>query len=251
MEFYSFLGNKKIKVDLNSPIDISIPLTFSKKSLNAWGLSLPYKKPVKMGSWVGSVAEGGDLNFNDLYFNPHAHLTHTECVGHIDSNNSSINSKLKNFFFFAKLISVCPEKINGDLIITKKVVSEKIDSIQHPFNSIIIRTLPNDINKKCKDYSNQNPPYFSEECIKYLVEIGINHLLIDLPSVDREKDDGLLKNHKIFFNLSGGGNENTITEFVFISNTIIDADYFLNLQFIPLENDASPSRPVLFKIDYK
>ena len=40
--------------------------------------------------------------------------------------------------------------------------------------------------------------YFSEECIKYLVEIGINHLLIDLPSVDREKDDGHLKNHKIF-----------------------------------------------------
>ena len=52
-----------------------------------------------MGSWVGSVAEGGDLNFNDLYFNPHAHLTHTECVGHIDSNNSSINSNLKHFFF--------------------------------------------------------------------------------------------------------------------------------------------------------
>ena len=77
------------------------------------------------------------------------------------------------------------------------MVLEKIDSIQQPFNSIIIRTLSNDINKKRKNYSNQNPPYFSEECIKYLVEIGINHLLIDLPSVDREKDDGLLKNHKI------------------------------------------------------
>ena len=68
---------------------------------------------------------------------------------------------------------------------------------------------------KCKDYSNQNP-YFAEECMKYLVEIGINHLLIDLPSVDREKDDGHLKNHKIFFNLSGCGYDNTLILFLFL-----------------------------------
>ena len=250
MEFNSFLGNKKIKVDLNSPIDISIPLFFSEKSINAWGIPPAFKKSVRMGSWVGSVKEGGDVNFNDLYFNPHAHTTHTECVGHIDTNNTSINSKLKSFFFFTKLISVYPEKINHDLIITKKIVSEKLNNT-YSFNSLVIRTLPNNITKKNKDYSDQNPPYFSEECIKYLIEKGVNHLLIDLPSVDKEKDNGLLKNHKLFFNLSDGGNENSITEFVYIPNKVIDADYFLNLQFMPLENDASPSRPVLFKIDYK
>ena len=77
MDFYSFLGNKKIKINLNNPIDISIPITFLEKSLKAWGVSSPKKVPVKSGSWVGSVKKGGSVNFNNIYFNPHAHVTHS------------------------------------------------------------------------------------------------------------------------------------------------------------------------------
>ena len=36
-----------------------------------------------MGDWVASVQEGASVNFNNIAFNPHAHGTHTECVGHI------------------------------------------------------------------------------------------------------------------------------------------------------------------------
>ena len=76
------------------------------------------------------------------------------------------------------------------------------------------------------------------------------YLYINGNTYEGEFKDGIQEGNGVF-NFSNGGNENTITEFVYIPNDVMDADYFLNLQFMPLENDASPSRPVLFKIDYK
>ncbi len=85
--------------------------------------------------------------------------------------------------------------------------------------------------------------------MEYLVELGIEHLLIDLPSVDKEKDNGALLAHKTFWNYDGELRKSaTITEFIFVPNHILDGTYFLNLQVAPFENDASPSRPVLYKI---
>jgi len=249
MDFYSSIGNKKIKINFNTPIDISIPINFSNSNLRVWGVDSPTKKPVQIGSWIGSVEKGAAVNFNNIYFNPHAHVTHTECVGHITKLEKSINAQQKNFFFYAKLISVLPEKKGQDFIISKELISKKI-KIERPFNTLIIRTFPNHFEKKIKDYTNQNPPYLTESCALYLKDLGIKNLLIDLPSIDKEKDEGRLTNHKIFFDFLEGGNENTITELVYIPNEVVDGDYFLNLQFAPIENDASPSRPVLFKIDY-
>ncbi|MCH2217623.1 MAG: cyclase family protein, partial [Flavobacteriales bacterium] len=77
----------------------------------------------------------------------------------------------------------------------------------------------------------------------------IKHLLIDLPSVDKEKDDGLLLAHHGFWNTLGELRlDATITEFIYVPNSVEDGTYFLNLMVAPFENDASPSRPVLFTI---
>ncbi len=78
---------------------------------------------------------------------------------------------------------------------------------------------------------------------------GINHLLIDLPSIDKEKDNGALLAHRAFWRVEGKMRTTaTITEFIFVNNSIKDGTYILNLQLAPMENDASPSRPVLFKV---
>jgi len=51
--------------------------------------------------FVGKVSEGASTNFNDIYFNPHAHGMHTECVGHnLPTTFHSINQKLKEVFLF-------------------------------------------------------------------------------------------------------------------------------------------------------
>ena len=199
------------------------------------------------------MSEGSSTNFNNIFFNPHGHGTHTECLGHITHDFYSINQCLKQFFFFAELISVEPAISNDDLIITK-------DQIENLLNdklpeALIIRTLPNSDAKKSKNYSNSNPAYLTEAAAIYIREIGIQHLLIDLPSVDREEDEGKLLAHKAFWNVKNTKNLNsdarlncTITEMIYVENQVVDGSYILNLQIASFENDASPSKPVLYKI---
>jgi kynurenine formamidase len=121
--------------------------------------------------------------------------------------------------------------------------------------ALIIRTLPNLETKKSKNYSKTNPPYLSEEAAIFIREIGIQHLLIDLPSVDREEDEGKLLAHKAFWNVKDVTNLNedarmncTITEMIYVEDEIQDGNYMLNLQIASFENDASPSKPILYKL---
>lgn len=241
------------QIDLSKPIDISIPLSNTDKNPIAWYIEKPEIEPVKFGDWVGKVSEGSSTNFNNIFFNPHGHGTHTECLGHITREFYSINQCLKLFFFTAELISIEPTSINDDLVITKHQIEKALKG-KNP-EAIVIRTLPNLQTKKSTNYSKTNPPYLAEEAATYIREIGIQHLLIDLPSVDREEDEGKLLAHKAFWNVKDVNNLNadarlncTITEMIFVEDEIQDGSYFLNLQIASFENDASPSKPILYKI---
>ena len=89
-----------------------------------------------------------------------------------------------------------------------------------------------------------------EEAVDLLVKKGVKHLLIDLPSIDREKDGGELRGHNAFWNTKGKLRlDATITELIYVPNHIEDGTYFLNLQIAPFENDATPSKPILYKIE--
>jgi kynurenine formamidase len=247
------------EIDLSKPIDISIPLTNTDENPIAWYLDKPEIEPVKVGDWIGKVSEGkSSTNFNNIFFNPHGHGTHTECLGHITRDFYSINQCLKQFFFTAELVSVEPKSIDGDLVITLENISTALDVTLKsgiPKEALIIRTLPNIEGKKHKKYSHTNPPYLAEEAAIFIRESGIQHLLIDLPSVDREEDEGKLLAHKAFWNVKDVNTLNedarlncTITELIFVDNAILDGSYILNLQIASFENDASPSKPVLYKI---
>ncbi len=242
------------EVDLSKPIDISISLTNTDENPIAWYIDKPEIKPVVFGDWIGKVSEGkSSTNFNNIFFNPHGHGTHTECLGHITNEFYSINQSLKQFFFMAELISVQPELQNEDLVITKSQI-EKALNINSP-EAIIIRTLPNNSDKVSMKYSHTNPPYLLEEAAIFIRESGIQHLLIDLPSVDKEHDDGKLLAHKAFWNVKNIIHLNdearlnsTITEMIFVNDKVQDGSYLLNLQIASFENDASPSKPILFEI---
>jgi kynurenine formamidase len=244
---------ENFKIDLSKPIDISIPLTNTDENPIAWYLEKPIIEPVKNDDWSGKVSEGSSTNFNNIFFNPHGHGTHTECLGHITADFYSINQCLKQFFFSAKLISIEPIVINGDFVITKSLLEM---ALNNDFSeALIIRTLPNNESKKNKKYSHTNPPYLDEKAAIFIHKIGIKHLLIDLPSIDKEEDEGKLLAHKAFWNVKNIHQLNddarfdcTITEMIFVNNNIEDGDYILNLQIASFENDASPSKPVLFKI---
>ncbi|WP_299366229.1 cyclase family protein [Winogradskyella sp.] len=239
--------SKKLKIDLSQPLDLSIAIRADKPNVNAWYIGPPKIEPEVFENGIISVEEGASVNFNTITFNPHSHGTHTETVGHITKKKYSINKYLKQFFFLAEVVTVAPEKFGEDYIISAKQLQFAIGNKKR--DALVMRTLPNTREKKSKQYSNTNWTYFQEDAIKLLVKKGIKHLLIDLPSVDREEDGGVLKGHNAFWNTQGKlRTDATITEFIYVSNKIKDGTYMLNLQIAPFENDATPSKPILYQI---
>lgn len=238
------VGEKTYAINLSKPLDISIPLRASKRNVNAWYLDEPKLEKVL------DVNRGDSVNFNTLTFNPHAHGTHTETVGHITKESYSINKCLKQFFFTAELISVAPEKYLKDYIFSKKQIQHLLKG--KSADALVIRSMPNMLEKKSKQHSNTNWPYIKADAMEFIRKKGIKHLLIDQPSVDREKDGGQLLSHKAFWNVDGDiRKDSTITELIYVSNRIKDGSYLLNLQIAPFENDAAPSKPILYKIEEK
>ncbi|HTB05990.1 MAG TPA: cyclase family protein [Bacteroidia bacterium] len=239
---------KTYKTDFSQPIDISIPLRAGEQNVNAWHAEPVKIEPVKAGDWIGEVKSGASVNFRNISFNPHGNGTHTECVGHISKEDYSVNQSLKTFFFIAELISILPDELpNGDFVITAKHIQNCLEG-KTP-EALIIRTVSNPPSKINNHYSDSNPPYITEEAMRYIVSIGVNHLLIDLPSVDKEKDGGKVLCHHIFWDYPANTQTNkTITELIYAPNSILDGSYLLNLQIASFENDASPSKPVLYKL---
>jgi len=236
------VDNKVYNINLSKPLDISIALRTSKSNVNAWYIGAPKKEAVL------SLSNGDPVNFNTITINPHAHGTHTETVGHILDGNYSINKCLKQFFFTAELITVAPERVDEDMIISKNQINLLLK--QKTPEALVIRTMPNTTDKKNKQYSNTNWPYLKKEAVEFIKRRGIKHLLIDQPSVDKEKDNGELLAHNAFWNTSGEIRKNcTITELIYVPNKLKDGSYILNLQIAPFDNDAAPSKPILYKIE--
>lgn len=241
------INSKNYQINFTKPIDISIAIDVSKQNVNAWYIGDPKIFPEDYEGQKIKVSEGAAVNFNNIEFNPHAHITHTECAGHITEKVHSVNQNLKQFFFLTEVVTIAPTQLDEDFVITKKQLQFALGNKKR--EAVVIRTLPNLADKKETQYSNTNPPYLLEDAAIYLREKGVKHLLVDLPSVDRESDEGKLLSHNAFWNTAGKLRlDATITEFIYVPNNVEDGIYFLNLMIAPFENDASPSKPILYQI---
>ena len=240
-------NHQQFTTNLKNPIDISIPLKEGLDTVNCFWSTYVDIAPVKMGSFIGDTKQGGAVNFKTVKFTPHGNGTHTECVGHISTGDETINQSLNEFHFVAQLLSIYPQKQeNGDRVILKSQIEGELDN---GIEAIVIRTQPNDDLKLTTNYSGTNPPYIHHEAVEYLVENGIKHLLIDLPSVDRESDDGKLLAHKAFWKFpENTRTDATITELIYVTHNVKDGLYLLNIQIASFELDASPSKPVLYAL---
>jgi len=236
-------------IDTQQGIDLSIPITTQANSTRAWHSQTPKIIPVQQGNFIGSVARGASVNFRTIAFSPHGNSTHTECLGHITHEVFSINDTLKDFFFDALLISLQPREVSTmDRVITAEQIH--VATANKKCQALIIRTLPNSENKLTTNYSDTNPPYLEAQCAKILDDLGVEHLLVDMPSVDKEHDGGALAMHRSFWQVPENPQyHKTITELIFVPDTAIDGRYILNLQLAPIENDASPSRPIIYSIN--
>ncbi len=250
MKFYL---NTTQFIDTKFPLDISIPLSNTTENPRAWYVDLPVFEPVMENGFIGSVQKGGSVNFRNIFFNPHGHGTHTECLGHITPEVYSINNVLKRYFFNAEVITISPSiQINHkdqkeDRIIFKEDLISALKGKN--CEALILRTIPNNNQKRHINYTQTNPPYLHVDCVEVLNQHGVKHFLLDLPSVDREEDGGKLEFHHAFWQVPSNPQfDKTITEMIFVSDSIKDGSYILELQTAPFENDAAPSRPVLYEI---
>ncbi len=238
------------KSDLSAGKDISIPLISEAVAPKCFYAPDFKIEPVVAGDFIGSVEAGSPVNFKNIFINPHGNGTHTECVGHITKEPFTIHECLKEFHYVARLVTLIPDVLpNGDQIITEQLLIEKLENVPNT-DVIIIRTLPNDDGKMVADYSGKNPPYFTLEAIHYLHKKGVNHLITDLPSIDREEDGGRLDGHKTFWGYPDHIKDNkTITEMIYVPDGILDDVYFCNIQIVSIMSDASPSKIMLYEMN--
>ena len=256
------IGNKKYNVDFSKGIDISIPLNFNGSQPNTYGVDRASSKPYQDGQFIGDTRKGGPCNFETYSFTPHCNGTHTECIGHITDERIDILSSLNKEMIPSVLISITPKRTDEnyiptlnteDLVITKEDLEFQLKDVSPEFlQGLIIRTLPNSESKKSRDYMKETPSFFSIEAMEYIVSLGVEHLLVDTPSVDRLLDEGNLSAHNIFWETKGkefntNTKNKTITEMIFTSENIKDGSYLLNLQIPAFVSDAAPSRPILYK----
>ena len=279
------LNNTSYQVNFTSSWSLAIAVNFNQPTQqpNHFSANAAQATPMQAGGFVGDTKQGGSCNVNELTINPHCNGTHTESIAHIcdfsmddiiEKNGNSKNSALTLAQLSLPALMPCvvisitpelaiksgdnysPEFYDHDLIISRSALKQALASYHdEQLQALVIRSLPNTSNKRQQAYNSDNQPaFFSREAILYLNERGVEHLVVDLPSIDRLHDEGLMTCHHLFWQVDEGSHQvnehslvdKTITEMAFIADEVNDGFYFINIQTPAFNNDAAPSRPVLF-----
>jgi arylformamidase len=242
---------RRYSFDPAAPLDISLPLAPGPEQVSCFWAEPVQFDTIRVGSFVGSVALGGSTNYQRVHVTPHGNGTHTECYGHISPDPAvTLNQCLRQFLFVARLVSVAPRpQPNGDLVVLLTDVRAALLPDEVLPEAFILRTLPNEEAKRRRQYSSTNPIYIEPALAQFLVDNNVQHFLLDLPSVDREEDAGQLLAHHAFWRYPAQPRCGaTITELIFVPDEVADGLYLLNIQITSLELDASPSKPVLYRL---
>ncbi|HCP40781.1 MAG TPA: metal-dependent hydrolase [Cryomorphaceae bacterium] len=248
MKINLHLNGAEYTIDLSTPFaDLSMPVG---DVARAWYINAPTFSPVILGDWKGSVAMGGGVNFFSINFNPHAHGTHTETAGHITKERHSVHEHFKNPFSIVLVLYPLVEDGKVSMVNFEKAWQEaERKGGTKGVSTVILKTDCGNANRS-RNYSNSDWPYLDAEIGAFLRTAGIDHLIIDQPSVDQEEDGGALACHRSFW---GDHPEKslhrTITELAHIPDHVVPGNYLLNLQVAPMQNDAAPSRPMLYLLE--
>lgn len=241
MPIFSFIDkNKTYSYDSDHGISLGHQLNDNGATPKAWYSSNPSINAIQQEGFSGDTRLGGSVNSNEIRIQPHNHGTHTECYGHLTDERVALCDVFKGYLGLATLHSI-------DLPYGKPIEEKHLPRTSHP--ALILRTS---IDGFCaKDFSNSDPSYISPQAMEAIVAFRVNHLLIDLPSVDPEFDQGKLIAHRIFWdyrNNAYGRTSCTITEMVRIPKKITDSTYLLDLHTVDWNTDAVPSNPIIYPI---
>jgi len=247
------LDGREVEVNLSRPIEIALHLNFDAAQPRHFGAPAATTQAFAVPGFSGSVAAGASCNCNVITLIPHCNGTHTECVGHLTTDPVDVWRLAPKGLIPAVLISIEPTDATrestdptpqpGDKLITRTALEGHWPRNFQP-RAVVIRT------------GSGPGPYLSREAAEFLVARGIEHLVVDLPSIDRAHDEGRLTAHRVFFGLPRGATTSTVatrahttvTEFAYIPADVTDGPYLLEIQVPAISGDAVPSRPLLYPI---
>lgn len=264
-DFQYTLGGRQFRANVEA-IDITIPLDFDGLQPSFYDADPATARPMHSGQFIGDTRLGGSCNAEHVDIIAHCNGTHTECVGHITHERVSVHRLATAPLYPCRLVSVQtpgvrdtqehggPFAEKNDRLITRAALQAALGDPDTP--ALAIRTLPNGPDKRTRVYKATDTPYFSVEAMTWIVDSGVEHLLVDTPSVDRLIDEGRLTTHRIFWGMKPGSRSvadaarpgATITELIFAPETVADGLYLLDLQVAPFMSDAAPSRALLHAV---
>lgn len=262
------IGDRTVRFDPTAGMSLAIPLHFAGSQPNIYGVDYAEERAVSTETFTGDVSRGGSCNVSRLTIIPHCNGTHTECVGHITRQRIAVSDVLLPGLIPACVVSMSPaagdstpdsslpEIQEGDRVLDTAAVEKALSRCPDDFTeALIVRTIPNDDTKVERHYSDNSAPYFSREAMHRILEAGVIHLLVDLPSVDRLIDDGAMSAHRVFWgvdqthrNPDTSDSVRTITELIYVPDSVPDGPCLLDLQIPELVTDAVPSRPVVYPV---
>jgi len=262
-------GGVKVRTALDRGVSLAIAVDFSGAGPRHFGAGAPYAKPYSIGNFSGSVATGASCNCSSITLTPHCQTTHTESVAHLTREAGDTWRVVPRGLLTAVVVSVSPEPAREstestdpqpwgtDSLITRRRLRAAwpMGKMVEPV-AAVIRTLPNGADKRSRDYTDLVPPYLTREAVEWLVEKRIEHLVLDVPSVDRTHDEGRLVGHRVFFGLPAGSTARgdaarsraTITELAFIPDEVHDGPCILSLAVPAIGGDAVPSQPIVYPL---
>ena len=252
------LGARDVVVDLSRPVSLARELDFQGAQPHHFDAPAATSQPYRAPGFSGSVAAGASCNCDVISVIPHCNGTHTEAAGHLSKEPLDAARVVPSGLLPALLITVVPVAATsvsetsdprpqpGDFLITRAAI-ESAWPAQIPFTvqALVIRSTGAPV-----------VPYLSRDAAQAIVQHGIQHLVIDLPSLDREHDEGRLTAHRIFFGLPAGVSSlqqvrrpgATVTELALVPEELADGAYLLELQIPAWRGDAVPSRPLLYAL---
>lgn len=251
------LAGRRWRAELELGIDLAIPIEADGSHPRFYTNEAVSFETMQAGSFNGRVETGGSCNVEIVRFIPHCHGTHTEGVGHITRDARPVQQGLERGLIPACLVSVKAQSDSTEGRVGKgpMITSTQLDWPKG-VRALIIRTLPNE-QEKCRRNYAESPPYplLSREAMDKIVTGGIDHLLLDTPSVDAASDGGQLVLHRTFWGMAPGAVEAnpsrercTVTEMIYVPDSASDGLYLLSLGVSALRSDASPSAPVIYAL---
>lgn len=267
------IGGRQLSADFARPFSIAIPLEFGGPQPSCFDAPPATARPFEAGTFVGDTRAGGSCNCDLLTLAPHCNGTHTECVGHVTEERVAVADCVQGGVVFALVVSIAPVSAastdegsdpvpaEDDQLVTAAAL--QVASARHRGpapRALVIRTLQAGADRPLRSYRGTAPaPYLSRQAAAWLVDSGIEHVVLDLPSADRADDGGRLTAHRIFFGLPAGSRraaearrpQASITELAWVPAGVPDGYYLLDLQIPAFRADAAPSRPLLYAVQFE